>query len=363
MKKNIYEKPIVLFTSNNKGGILQFTLRLYEMLKSKGYKVIVYIPKSHKKNFIIDNGCFFYKKSKKANFLKLAKGILKNSPRYILFCDNSIPSLLTLKKINEFKSIGLIIHDVIPHYERFSVYKELKKILESYLTKKVMSKVDDILLLSKNSFNKFCELYPKHQKKAILFNLFPHVPKVISPKKPIEMKNLDKDYYLFFGRIAKYKGLKLLFKAFNSINNNNNKLYLVVAGEGKMSLTEKKLYSKSENIILINRYIEDEEMHYLFLNSRVVVLPYLEASQSGVLSIAYYFGKPVIVSNLPGLIEYVEENKTGLVFKNEEELKNSLLKINDDDFYNSMIPYIKEFTSKLFDEEKIVNDLIFKLKI
>lgn len=70
-------------------------------------------------------------------------------------------------------------------------------------------------------------------------------------------------------------------------------------------------------------------MAALFQNCSCVVLPYTEASQSGVLSMAYYFGKPVIVSNLPGLREFVVHNKTGYIFRSREELKDALVRMSE----------------------------------
>ena len=62
-----------------------------------------------------------------------------------------------------------------------------------------------------------------------------------------------------------------------------------------------------------NRHIPDEEVAELFTDADIVVLPYVEASQSGVLAIAYAFGKPVIVTDVGELASAVEDGKTGLI--------------------------------------------------
>ena len=69
-------------------------------------------------------------------------------------------------------------------------------------------------------------------------------------------------------------------------------------------------------------------MIWLFKHARCVVLPYIEASQSGVLSMAYHFGKSVIISDLDGLKEFVEVGKTGLVYSDIDQLSNYLIHID-----------------------------------
>ena len=76
-------------------------------------------------------------------------------------------------------------------------------------------------------------------------------------------------------------------------------------------------------------------------------MPYTEASQSGVLPIAYKFGKPVVVSNLRGLTENVIEEKTGYVFKSVEELSEILRRFNSADFSVSETA-ISEYYQKNF---------------
>ena len=76
-------------------------------------------------------------------------------------------------------------------------------------------------------------------------------------------------------------------------------------------------------------------------------MPYTEASQSGVLPIAYKFGKPVLVSDLRGLTENVIEEKTGYVFRSVEELSEILRRFNSADFSVSETA-ISEYYQKNF---------------
>jgi glycosyltransferase involved in cell wall biosynthesis len=64
---------------------------------------------------------------------------------------------------------------------------------------------------------------------------------------------------------------------------------------------------------LRNRFIPDEETAQLFLDADVVVLPYIEASQSGVIAISREFGLPVVATGVGGLPEAVRDGETGLI--------------------------------------------------
>jgi len=72
---------------------------------------------------------------------------------------------------------------------------------------------------------------------------------------------------------------------------------------------------------MINRYVPNEEMDLYFSAADVVVLPYLQATQSGVVQIAFGFEVPVITTNVGGLPETVRDGDLGLVVPpNDEQL-------------------------------------------
>ncbi len=74
-----------------------------------------------------------------------------------------------------------------------------------------------------------------------------------------------------------------------------------------------------ERVKVINQFVPNEDVAKYYLASDVVVLPYRSATQSGILNVAYGFNKPVIVTNVGGLAEFVIEGKTGFVFKPDSE--------------------------------------------
>ncbi|MCH7771402.1 MAG: glycosyltransferase, partial [Bacteroidetes bacterium] len=129
----------------------------------------------------------------------------------------------------------------------------------------------------------------------------------------------DDNVLLFFGYIRKYKGLDILLKAFPKILEKYPNSFLLVVGE---FYDNPKNYLKiiddlniGGKVKVINEFVPNEEVSKYYQISDVVVLPYLSATQSGILNVAYGFNKPVIVTDVGGLAEFVEEGKTGFVIK------------------------------------------------
>lgn len=126
---------------------------------------------------------------------------------------------------------------------------------------------------------------------------------------------------LFFGYIRKYKGLDVLINAFPSISEKIPDARLLIVGEfydKENTYTEQiKKLNIEEKVKVVNQFVPNEDVAKYYQVSDLVVLPYRSATQSGILNVAYGFYKPVIVTNVGGLAEFVEEGKTGFVVKPE----------------------------------------------
>ena len=122
---------------------------------------------------------------------------------------------------------------------------------------------------------------------------------------------------LFFGYVRKYKGLDILIKAFPSIISEYPEVRLLIVGEfyddPKPYLEQIKTLKIEEKVRVINQFVPNEEVAKYYQVSDVIILPYRSATQSGILNVAYGFYKPVIVANVGGLAEFVDEGKTGYV--------------------------------------------------
>ena len=118
---------------------------------------------------------------------------------------------------------------------------------------------------------------------------------------------------LFFGRIWPYKGLEYLIRAEPLITAQVPEVKIVIAGEGEDCDRYRRMMVHPERFVLHNEYVSDEHRAELFRRSSVVVLPYTEASQSGVIPLAYRFGKPVVATTVGGLPALVEDGQTGFL--------------------------------------------------
>ncbi|WP_310422597.1 glycosyltransferase family 4 protein [Chamaesiphon sp. VAR_48_metabat_135_sub] len=118
---------------------------------------------------------------------------------------------------------------------------------------------------------------------------------------------------LFAGRIWPYKGLKYLIEAMPLVAEIIPAVKLIIAGSGEnIDRYFPQGYDPSRYEIL-NRFVESDELVRLFKRSTLSILPYIEASQSGVAALAYGLGTPIIASEVGGLPEVVRHEQDGLL--------------------------------------------------
>jgi glycosyltransferase involved in cell wall biosynthesis len=138
----------------------------------------------------------------------------------------------------------------------------------------------------------------------------------------------DPNTILFFGRISPYKGLKYLAEAWQVIKETNRDARLIVAGSGTFNFDIMVLQSDTW-VEIHNRHIDNSELVRFIQRAAVVVLPYIEATQSGVVMTAYAFNKPVVATNVGALPEVVEDGVTGKVVppKDRRHLADALTEL------------------------------------
>lgn len=118
---------------------------------------------------------------------------------------------------------------------------------------------------------------------------------------------------LLFGRIFAYKGLTDLIRAEALLGDGVRDLRIVIAGRGDDPRAHQDLMGDPARYEIRNTFIEDGEVARLFLDADAVALPYVEASQSGVLNLAAAFGRPVIATDVGELGTTVAAHELGLV--------------------------------------------------
>lgn len=254
---------------------------------------------------------------KSLNFIKfiyIANKIKEFNPNYVYIPMISLWAAKIIKFLPKKVKIVTTIHDIVLHKGEQSKYVEK---INSY----IISRSCKLITLSKKFIKEIQVLYNKQESDICWiahgnFNYY-------RPKDYIESKGITKTI-LFFGRIHEYKGISVLLDSMELVE--DKEINLVIAGNGTLSRDDEVKIEKIGNrISLINRWIKDEEIYTFFQNVDLVVAPYIDASQSGVVMLAYSFGKPVIVTNTGGLPEQVFPD-TGMIIpaKSSVELANAI---------------------------------------
>ncbi len=116
---------------------------------------------------------------------------------------------------------------------------------------------------------------------------------------------------LFFGRIWDYKGLEYLIRAEPLITARVPDARILIAGQGEDFSRYARMMVHPDRFVVHNEFISEARTADYFRRASVVVLPYIEASQSGVIPMAYSAAKPVVATTVGGLPEIVEDGRTG----------------------------------------------------
>lgn len=128
----------------------------------------------------------------------------------------------------------------------------------------------------------------------------------------VEASPADAPEFLFFGRLRRYKGLDVLRDAFAEVRSRNPGVRLRVVGEGDAEGAAPGL-SAVPGVTLEQRWVSEAEIPQLLASARSVVLPYQEASQSGVAVQALALGVPVLATPIGGLPEQVRPGRGGML--------------------------------------------------
>ncbi|MEN6552042.1 MAG: glycosyltransferase family 4 protein [Methanobacterium sp.] len=292
-----------------------YIINLANLMSKKG-EVHLFLPKNTKKEYVDSIGknvnIYFFELPPKFfsyTTLYMAYDIIKKinniDPDIIHFQTTSYILFLFLL----FKKFNLMatFHDVKIHEGEKSLFFRLSAYCAAKLSKKVF-------VHGKKLKKQIIEEYKIPEDKVCIVPLGEYELDLF---KKYERKDLTEEgnLILFFGRIYKYKGLKYLIKAEPLITDAIPDARIVIAGKGEnLGIYEDMMINKN-NFIVYNEYISFEKGAELIQKSSVVVLPYIEASQSGIIPITYGFKKPVIATNVGSIPEVVDNNETGIIIK------------------------------------------------
>lgn len=313
-----------------KGGIAHYTDLLCRALREDGNEVQLYTfkfqypkllykkPQKDMKSsgFGTNDADFCIHTLNPFNWIKVAGRIKKQKPELIIlqwWHPYFAPCFWSICKLLRREKILFVCHNVFPH-ERFPLDRLLTKWTlgcgRYFITQ---SKMDARDLLS--------------VKHDAVYRVTPHPTygmfcrQGMSMSKAREQLKIDQGQrvLLFFGFVRKYKGLQYLLEAMKLLKEKDFKVQLWVVGdfgEDKDEYVEQiRRFEIEDQVQMVEGYVPDDEVEKYFAASDLVVLPYLSATQSGIVQIAFGFEKPVLVTEVGGLPDVVTNGKTGYVVK------------------------------------------------
>jgi D-inositol-3-phosphate glycosyltransferase len=164
-------------------------------------------------------------------------------------------------------------------------------------------------------------------------------------KQRLDIRNGEKTI-LFFGRLRPYKGVEYLLEAYERVSARGLDCRLILAGEAKKGSEEyfediqRRIsgHANRDRIIQKFEFIPDKETELYLKAADVLVLPYKEIFQSGVLFLAYSFGLPVVAADVGSFREEIVEGKTGFISRSCEpaDLANALELYFQSDLYKGL---------------------------
>ncbi|WP_028128645.1 glycosyltransferase family 4 protein [Selenomonas sp. AE3005] len=225
------------------------------------------------------------------------------------------------------------INDIFPHVKQIlTLHDPVVHSGESRINRRLFMNVQriitaDKLIILSECFRDFTEKTYKKKSDDVLTIPLPSID-IPTGSRNIGIRYDDnKINFLFYGRIEAYKGLHVLAAAYRKVTQKYNNVALTVAGSGDFSDYQAD-FDTLQNVTIINRWINMDEVENLFKGKRIIVLlPYLDATQSGVTSIAMLYHDLVIGTNSGGLSEQIQHKKTGLLAKpgDAEDLANKMI--------------------------------------
>lgn len=201
-----------------------------------------------------------------------------------------------------------LCHNIIPHEGHPG---------DRWLTRRGLRHADHYIVLSDAVEQQLLTLFPRASYARVAHPLYAFFPRSWSREEARrELGLAEERVVLFFGYIRRYKGVSVLLEAMAAAQP-RMAMKLIIAGE---IYGEKTVYTEQINrlgigdvVQLLDTYIPNERVGLYYAAADVVALPYLSATQSGIVQVCYHFDKPVIASDVGGLPEVVEDGRSGYI--------------------------------------------------
>lgn len=200
------------------------------------------------------------------------------------------------------RPVVLSAHDVLPREPRAG---------QRHAQRRLYDRVDAVVVHSEHGRRRLVEEagVDAGRVHVIPHGAFTHLTEVSGARPlPPELDRVEKPIVLFFGLLRPYKGLDVLLEAWRDVHDAE----LWIVGAPRMDITELRSASPP-SVRWLPRFIPDEEVGAYFRRADLVVLPYREIDQSGVLFTALAFGRPLVLSAVGGFPEVAATGAAELV--------------------------------------------------
>jgi glycosyltransferase involved in cell wall biosynthesis len=279
---------------------------------------------------------------------QLGKYLKKINPELIHFDTISMRSIGLYPYLRK-KKIMIALHDAIPHTGE----DNWKEKIPGWLYYKQAKGYIFYSEFSKNTFQK--------QFRKITAPLYNIQLQQYSYVKQFHSNQQTPTYILFFGRLSPYKGIDILLEAIPMVLKKHPEEQFIIAGKPvfNFEINRQFLEKYKNNIQLIERHIQSNELIELIDKSKFVVCPYREASQSGVLMTAFALQKSVVATQVGAFPEYIEEKFNGLLAdpnpvsvaeKMMEALQNDKYIRFNQNINDSKEPYIRNQNAEIIEK-------------
>ncbi len=285
--------------------------------KQNPYQILLYTPMQQNNNVAVQE--FTSKKIllNKYDIIHVHWPESNKLRRSILTAVLYIISFNLLLKIAKWKGAKIVwtVHNVEPHEKKLPLLQTIHFYFFTRL-------VDTLIFMNGDTMQSLYQKYPSLKTKP--FKVIPHghyknwYPNTVTKIESRKFFNLavTNNVFLMLGQLRPYKGVESLIEIFKNITNPSYKLIIA----GKISKEESdykskltKLINNDSKILFFPEFISDEQLQYYFNAADVVLLPYTNAENSGVLLLALSFNKTIAMPYFKFVAELEEKYKDWII--------------------------------------------------
>lgn len=255
------------------------------------------------------------------------------------------PMLFFLTRMMKYRHLTIptifLCHHIIPPDSGF---------FDWYLARRILWRGNAFVVMSEEDFALLRRALPKGRIVGTThppYDIFSRTPLARAEARARLGLPADQPVLLFFGFVRRYKGLRNLIRALAKVREQLPARLLVVGEFWEDERSYRDLVQQlglADAVEFHNTYVPNEELAVYFSAADVVVLPYLEATQSGVAQIALGFETPVIATSVGGMGDTIVDGQTGLIVPpaNNDALSGAILRFFQEELAEPFVRNIRE---------------------